>query len=322
MFYRCRHLGVTVLSVLLLAVATPSARAWNATGHEVVAEIAWRDLKPAVRQKVTALLKQHPQYTTYLAPADLPPDAPEYDLRVFMRAAIWPDLIRSGRGRDREFHHPEWHYVDFPILQANVDVAAAGLPSTSDKLEEGKPPANLLQAFALNAQRLGTAETPGPDKALALAWIEHLTGDVHQPLHSCTFVSPDYPKGDRGGNSFTIKYHGVPTNLHSFWDERLGGYMAWRLVDAVSDKTADKNPRSAFEKELAVDKVTDWAQESFTLARDVVYDGGKLKGGQRDAKDNAPELPDGYDATANELARRRTALAGYRLADLLNRLFE
>jgi hypothetical protein len=322
MAYRCRRLGVIVLPFLLLAAASIPALAWNATGHEVVAEIAWRELKPAVREKITALLKEHPQYTTYLAPADVQPDAPEYNLRVFMRAAIWSDLVRSGRGRDREFHHPEWHYVDFPIVLGNVDLAAAGLPPTSDKLEEGKPPQNLLQAFEFNLQRLRTADTPAPDKAVALTWVEHLVGDVHQPLHSCTLVTPDYPRGDRGGNSFAIKYRGVPTNLHSFWDERLGGYMAWRLVDAVTDKAAEANPRSNFEKELADDKVTDWAKESFALARDVVYDGGKLKGGQRDAKDAAPELPEGYDATANELARRRAALAGYRLADLLNHLFE
>ena len=67
--------------------------------------------------------------------------------------------------------------------------------------------------------------------------------------------------------------------------------------------------------------------ESFVVARDVVYGSGKLKGVTRDASvadkgATTPELPEKYDETARETARLRVALAGYRLADVLNALFE
>lgn len=309
--------------LLLLCVARPAA-AWNATGHEVVAELAWQDLKPAVRDKVTELLKQHPLYAAQLIPNGAAPDAPDLALRVFMRSATWPDIIRSGRGR--EYHHPEWHYVDNPILAEGMDRNAIEVPPLGDKLEPGKAPQNILQALQWSVDKIKQPDAPAADKAIALCWLVHLVGDIHQPLHSCEFFSPDYPKGDRGGNLWMVKYHGVVTNLHSFWDERLGGYMTWTLVDAVTQKTAEKNPRNTLEKELAVTKWTDWSQESFALARDVVYGGGKLKGVTREASNanqgtTTPELPEGYDQAANDAARLRTALAGYRLADLINRLY-
>jgi hypothetical protein len=162
---------------------------------------------------------------------------------------------------------------------------------------------------------------------VALAWLVHLVGDIHQPLHACALYSADYPTGDRGGNLMMVKYHGVVTNLHAFWDERLGGYMTFKLVDAVADKAGQAYPRAALEKEIAITAFKDWAGESFALARDVVYQGGKLKGVTRaasaaDKGATTPELPEKYDATARNLAHHRTALAGYRLADLLNKIFQ
>jgi hypothetical protein len=273
---------------------------------------------------VIAILKGHPQYATYLAP---PQDSPEgqgdLGLRTFLRGAIWPDLIRTGRGKDREFHHPEWHYVDFPILADGIDRDSLELPPTGDKIEEGKPAQNILQALAWSVDRLRDADTPAAQRGVALAWLVHLVGDVHQPLHCCAMFSPAYPKGDRGGNLFMVKYHGNVINLHAFWDELLGGYIAPRLVDAVADKVLEAHPRDSLAKELASTKFTDWSAESFAIARDVCYAGGKLKGLTREANAadkgaTTPELPEGYDKTARDIARTRAALAGYRLADLLN----
>jgi hypothetical protein len=124
-----------------------------------------------------------------------------------------------------------------------------------------------------------------------------------------------------------VKYHNVPTNLHAFWDDLLGGYVAPRLVAAVTDKALEGHSRESLAKELAATKYTDWSAESFALARDVVYQSGKLPGVTRDASAadkgaTTPELPEKYDQTARDVARTRVTLAGYRLADLLNRIFE
>lgn len=303
-----------------------NAKAWNATGHQVVAEIAWNDLKPAVREKITALLKVHPHYTRYLVSPD-DANSPQESQHLFMRAAIWPDLVRTRDPKDADFHHGDWHYIDYPIIPEGTDRATLEIPPVEEKLEAGKPPHNVLQALEWSVQQLKNPDVSPADKAVALSWLVHLVGDVHQPLHACALYSADYPTGDRGGNLFMVKYHGVVTNLHAFWDERLGGYMTFKLVDAVANKAGQAYPRSALEKEIAVTSFKDWALESFTLARDVVYQAGKLKGVTRaaSAADKAattPELPEKYDETAHDLANHRTALAGYRLADLLNKIFE
>src|SRR5205814_8107842 len=114
-------------------------------------------------------------------------------------------------------------------------------------------------ALQWSIEQLKNPDVSSADKAVALAWLEHLVGDIHQPLHACSRFSPAYPKGDRGGNLFMVKYHGNITNLHLFWDELLGGYMSFKLVDAVAGKTAEAHPRASFEKELAVSKSADWA---------------------------------------------------------------
>lgn len=53
---------------------------------------------------------------------------------------------------------------------------------------------------------------------MALMHIIHLMGDIHQPLHCTTLVSPHFPFGDRGGNEIEVRADGVKTNLHSLWD--------------------------------------------------------------------------------------------------------
>jgi hypothetical protein len=317
----------SLLIPLALLVAALPARAWNATGHEVVAEIAWRNLKPEVRAKVLAVLKNHPHFAKRLEPHDPNSEPVDYALRVFMLASNWPDMVRSGNPGEREYHHAPWHYIDYPIIPEGTDRSKLELPPVGEKLEPGKSPENILQALQWASERVKDPDAPAAEKAVALAWIIHLVGDIHQPLHTVGVFSNEYPSGDRGGNLFMVKYHGSVTNLHRFWDDLLGGYMSFKLVDAVADKVVEKHPRASLEKELAVTKPVEWAAESSSLARKVVYLDGKLKGITREASvadqgASTPELPENYDQTARDTARLRVALAGYRLADLLNILLE
>ena len=322
-----KHRTPAGVLILLTLIVASDARAWNSTGHQVIAEIAWRNLTPAARAKVLALLKEHPHFARRLDSPEPNSEPVDYALRVFQRAATWPDMMRSARADEKEYHHSAWHYVDFPIIPEGTDREKLTLPPTSDKLEPGKPPENILQALEWSQQRLKNPDAPAAEKAVALAWLEHLVGDIHQPCHAVGLFSKDYPAGDRGGNLFMVKYHGNVTNLHTFWDDLLGGYMSFKLIDAVTDKVVEEHPRPSLEKELAVTKPTDWAAESFALARDVVYGGGKLKGVTRDASTadkgaTTPDLPEGYDKTARDAAHLRVALAGYRLANLLNAIFD
>lgn len=46
----------------------------------------------------------------------------------------------------------------------------------------------------------------------------HYAGDIHQPLHAESRVNPEYPAGDRGGNSFHVPSIDGAWNLHAVYD--------------------------------------------------------------------------------------------------------
>ena len=302
---------------------------WNATGHQVVCQIAWRELRPEVRAKVAAVVQKHPFFKRHLEPADVASDAPEYAMRSFMLASTWPDLLRQARDpKETQHHRAEWHYVNLPIIPEGTDRSVIQLGPTELKLDPAKGPQNITQALEWCVRRVNDPAASDEEKAVVLAWILHLVGDLHQPLHASGVYSADYPAGDRGGNLFMVKYHGNVTDLHTFWDNVLGRYVAPRLITAVTEKIAEEHPRQKLAERLKTDALADWTHESFAISRDVVYARGKLKGITRAASiedktgQTVPELPEGYDVTTRETARRQIALAGYRLADLLHRVFD
>ena len=64
-----------------------------------------------------------------------------------------------------------------------------------------------------------------------LPWILHITEDIHQPLHTMMRFTANDPKGDQGGNTVRIK---DGSNLHSYWDGRLGNGNTDQLLNAQS----------------------------------------------------------------------------------------
>lgn len=55
-------------------------------------------------------------------------------------------------------------------------------------------------------------------KSFSLRLLIHYLGDVHQPMHALSRVNPEFPAGDRGGNSFPLKNHYGVAELHAAWD--------------------------------------------------------------------------------------------------------
>lgn len=76
------------------------------------------------------------------------------------------------------------------------------------------------------------------ERALFARYLIHVTGDIHQPLHSVALFNETYPKGDRGGNSLSIYLsNNSKTNLHSFWDAgaNLIQNNSWFMVRPLND---------------------------------------------------------------------------------------
>jgi hypothetical protein len=177
-----------------------------------------------------------------------------------------------------------------------------------------------LRAFTDNLAKLTGTGDEG-ERAIPLAWIFHLVGDVHQPLHCTSLVTTTYPRGDKGGNLFYIRVRegSRPIPLHQLWDGLIMGTSRFQTVRNVAIKLRNR-PEFAPDNltELAEGRFDRWAQESFALAREVVYRTGTLPGSVNALA--APVLPEGYTRQAKAVAERRIVLAGYRLADGLRKL--
>ena len=285
-----RKLSKVALAAALALLAV-SAHAWNAVGHMVIAAVADRGLTPEVRAEVARLAKIGASSE----------NADPYG------AAVWADDVR----RDRPESAP-WHYVS---LYFRKDGRPAG----------GKPAdENVIVAIRRFSAVLADRTKPDAERAEALRWIMHFVGDVHQPLHAVTFESDAHPEGDRGGNSYALlpaKRFGdpehAPKQLHGLWDLGVGLFPSvHRPLDAAGTEEIRRQadtliaalPPEAFPERTETDPVK-WADESHALAVDVAY-----------SVPEGTEPTEVYLSKGENVAARRATLAGYRLADLLNRL--
>ena len=299
------RLCLAILALAVALAATP-ARAWNDHGHMLVAAIAWDQLTPATRARVGQLLALNPWPVGGIndAPAEAAAEA------RFMQAATAPDAIKGYRvdfiddgdragvardpGRNTGFDdramHKYWHFVDLPFSPDGTPV----LPPPSINAQE------RIGLF----RRVLASDAPDALKAYDLVWLLHLVGDIHQPLHATTRFTQDAPQGDAGGNLVKLCLRRCRDNLHAFWDGAAGTSRSVRetLRHAVAMPPAAPGPAA----EAA------WAEESLQAAIAYAYAApvGPSLG---------PWTPDeAYIAQAHAAAEARVALAGARLARLLN----
>src|SRR5262249_37331140 len=178
-------------------------------------------------------------------------------------------------------------------------------------------------------ERLVRNKSDPERKAIALAWLFHLVGDIHHPLHAVQLFTLDYPNGDRGGNQIFVRvtHAGQPMNLHRFWDGVITSSQNLTRLrnEATALRTRQEVQRSQL-TELASSDFESWAKESFEIATKIAYRNGRLisapRSGNKDCSTvtTAAVLPVGYVAFASRIADRRMILTGYRLADLLTRV--
>jgi len=301
---------VLICPLLLILVAAPwghDALAWSRQGHMVTGAIAYARLQaedPEALATVLSLLREHPQYSDLLeAPGDWHLDAEDRDLAIFMNAARWADDVRSGPFED--YSRSRWHYVNYHY--EGGELTPPGLPSDDGFL-----------LWALNENHQSLRQGSRQDRALALTWMFHLVGDVHQPLHTVAYHAPAHPDGDRGGNLFFVRVRaGEDTiNLHWLWDDLVIG--AGRFSD-VRNKAIELRQRPRLTPETLAQQTgsmdyDEWAAEGAQLAIEHVYRRGELQSGTRE---QGLILPDDYITIVQPLAEERAVLAGYRLARLL-----
>jgi hypothetical protein len=117
-----------------------------------------------------------------------------------------------------------------------------------------------------------------------------------------------FPNGDRGGNLALIRVRSSPTNLHSFWDGLLGP----RNDAAEAIKRSRKLPTPS-SKAASILTPSTWLEESQALARSSAY---------REPIGLGPgpyTLTPAYKASAGAIAEKQVALAGVRLAKVIEK---
>lgn len=297
-----------LLGAGVLALLTPAtASGWDATGHQVVARIAWDNMSPRARSAAVALLRSAPGDAglAQLFPDDARPLA-ERERELFLKASVWPDIARDNP----KYHRGDWHYVNiFWEARPSPDTCPIDRP---DLIPVGGAVRRLQEFQATTDDRTLDAR----DRAVQLAWLLHLAGDIHQPLHSSARITPEHPEGDRGGNLFPLE--GTPRNLHSYWDgiltrafPRDPGETDDAYAGRIAAALQQRQPRSAFQPRLNPGEFDAWAREGYVTAKRVAYTG--IEPGQRPT--------DAYARQALAAAEPAAALAGYRLAQMLERLF-
>jgi hypothetical protein len=306
------------LSIAVLAALHGPARAWSRAGHMVTAAIAYDELSahhPEVIGRVLEIIAHHPERGPFeVATGVIQGEA--RDRRLFMEVARWPDDIRGGA-----YDHPSWHGAFRPIVDPRDPPAKA-------------PPDVVVyeayEAFALNAHLAADRRAPAADRAVALCWLFHIVGDVHQPLHAGELYSAAFPDGDRYGSlEFLIDPRsGQVVNLHRYWDFLPQEQDTPEAALARARELEARFPRARLAPELAPEltpqlapaaalDIRAWTGESYALAVSLAYRADRPRAASAaDAK--RPSAV--YDADSAAAAERRLALAGYRLADVLSRV--
>jgi S1/P1 Nuclease len=332
--------------VAVFTIGAGSAVAWNSPGHMIIALVAYEQLDDATRTAAVELLRAHPRFHDHFESA-MPREVRrgnhrEQDRWIFAQAATWPDLVRDTKreGRSeasgivnredvREYSRPWWHFIDEPIylddearrqiehhLRVNLDRKPLQGPDDPDM--------NIIQAVKNSTRIVGDSTGENKTRAVHLCWILHLVGDSHQPLHSCALYSMRrFPDGDHGGNYLEIE-HGW--KLHGFWDDQIANDESYETLVRSAAALNQNRERVAEGKKAAGSLDVDrWVDESFDLAKRQAYTKEVLeKVANREGHTHlAPlDLSASYKANAENVAERRAAEAGFRLAALLKQILK
>jgi S1/P1 Nuclease len=311
-----------VLLVATLFAARP-ARAWDDFGHMEVAAVAYPALAAKTKARVAKLLALNPRYANWIVGAKR--TTAERARAAFMRAATWADSIKSdpqyaaadaqtaptaarNLGYTDLLRHAYWHFVDQPFSPDGTPLPTPPAPNAATEIP-------LLRAA------LADAATSDDVRSYDLVWLLHLVGDIHQPLHCVSRFDAADLAGDRGGNNVKLtgaaqppvcddpRYcpFGAPNELHAFFDDLAGSGYATAPPLAAAAKLAKPDKKAAAVSDVAV-----WIEEGLSIAQTKIYVAPIGTG------DGPFAVTAAYQALADKLGAQRIALAGARLASLLN----
>ena len=208
--------------------------------------------------------------------------------------SLWPDKIRHlPNWRQSRY----WHYVSIDDGEEFSDF---------NRHSDG----DVLSALDYFYGQLQNPELSRQQRRESLLFFSHFVADIHQPLHVGR-------RADRGGNAITVKWpdQNKTVNLHQVWDS---------LILNTENKTPQQYSRyllrhqdqhnNLHAKQWRQSQFVDWARESKAL-RHQVY-------GFAQPQQTRGTLTTDYIERSKTILEQRLLIAGLRLADYLNRIFD
>lgn len=237
---------------------------WGQTGHRVTGAIAEQYLTPEAQLAISQLLIN----------GDL------------AEASTYADEMRSDPSEFWKKTANPWHYVNVFDGKNYTDVA---------------PPieGNAVTALEMFTKQLISKQSSLAEKQLALRFIVHIIGDLHQPFHAGNGT-------DKGGNDVKLKFFWEDSNLHRVWDSGLIdrqqlSYTEWTQI--LSRKISDQQANEWMEVDPKV-----WIAESAKV-RATLYP-------------ESDELSWDYQYQNLPIVKQRLQMGGVRIAAYLNALFK
>ena len=268
-----RFIRMNIRLFLLFAVLTlglspaPPACAWGRTGHAIIGQAALAQLEPAKQARALDLLG--------VSTAAALPAAVE-------EVCFWPDTVREL---------PQWtwsaplHFVNIPRSSARYD--------RQRDCPDGRCVTEAIPKYAAELGRPGLGRER---RWQAFAWLCHLVGDLHQPLHAGF-------RDDRGGNLVEVEFRGQRYSLHQFWDRTL---VDDRLHEQEKPELRlDPWPKSVSTAPWTPADVAAWTEESHELAVTRAYP-------------SDPVIGEGFADLSWAVIRQQWSKAATRLAHVLD----
>jgi len=278
-----RRNAVAVASLVVILATADHLHAWGAQGHRLVGLVAAERLSPIAQQNVTWLL----------------------DGQSLADVASWADSITS-----EQVQTSYWHYLNIPPEASayDRDRDCPRQPGTEAGTRGDRWRDCVVDRIGYFEERLGNVKLDRADRAIALKFVVHFIGDLHQPFHALGV--------GRGGNDVHVRVFGqsdcgndpakpAPCNLHSVWDSRLIGRRS--LDDRQYIETLNALIRQKGMATLPVGTPAQWAEQSFRLAKEALV-----------AEDT--NIDEAYFRRHIVVIDDRLSLGGLRLASELNRI--
>ncbi len=255
-------LNKLIIGVVAAAISF-QVLSWGQTGHRVTGAIAEKYLTPKAQLAISQLLINE-------------------DLA---EASTYADEMRSNPSEFWKKTANPWHYVNVFEGKTYSDIAPP-------------PEGNAVTALEMFSKQLKSKKASLEEKQLALRFIVHIVGDLHQPFHAGNGT-------DKGGNDVKLQFFWEDSNLHRVWDSGLIdrenlSYTEW--TNKLSRKISSQQAKEWMEVNPKV-----WIAESAKLRANLYPENDKLSWD--------------YQYQNMPIVKQRLQMGGVRIAAYLNYLF-